>query len=80
MDGLRKLYRGDFNTMEQEWQPDGSVVITLSKNGEDKVHRFRVRNLYQADEELVEDEVIQTTTPPWITARMKEAKGHERKG
>jgi len=51
MNGLRKLKSGDFNDMSQERLPDGSVIITLSKRGEDKVYRFRVRNLYQLDEE-----------------------------
>ncbi|GAH92622.1 unnamed protein product, partial [marine sediment metagenome] len=30
-EGLRKLYTGDFNSMEQEGQSDGSTLITLSK-------------------------------------------------
>ena len=51
MSGLEKLKLGDFNDMSQEQQPDGSVIITLSKRGEDKVYKFRVRNLYQPDEE-----------------------------
>ena len=51
MEGLKKLKSGDFNDMSQEWQPDGSVIITLSKRGEDKVYKLRVRNLYQPDEE-----------------------------
>jgi len=46
-----KYEAGDFNDTQWEWQPDGSVIITLSKRGEDKVYKFRVRNLYQPDEE-----------------------------
>jgi len=53
MEGLQKLKSGDFNYMSQEWQPDGSVIITLSKRGEHKVHRFRVRDLYGPNEEEV---------------------------
>lgn len=52
--GLKKLYSGDFNSMSQEWQPDGSVIITLSKRGEDKVYRFRVKDLYGENEQEVD--------------------------
>lgn len=73
MKGLHKLYTGDFNTMHVEGQPDGSQVITLTKRGEDKVYRFRVKNLYQEDEEVLEDEVITVETPKHIKKRVKEA-------
>lgn len=51
MEGLKKLKSGDFNSMGQEWQPDGSVIITLSKRSENKTYRFRVRDLYGPNEE-----------------------------
>jgi hypothetical protein len=72
-EGLRKLYRGDFNSMHVETLPDGSQRITLVKDDEDKVYRFRVKNLYQEDEEVLEDEVIKVETPAYIKKRVKEA-------
>ena len=75
MEGLDRLYRGDFNTYVAEEQPDGSVIITLSKRGEGKSYRFRVRDLYGPDEELLEHEVIETKPPQHVLDRMKEAKG-----
>ena len=54
MEGLEKLKSGDFNDMSQEWQPDGSVIITLSKRGEDKVYKFRVKDLYGPNEKEVD--------------------------
>ncbi|GAH90743.1 unnamed protein product, partial [marine sediment metagenome] len=33
MTGLEKLKTGDFNSMNQEEQPDGSVIIILAKQG-----------------------------------------------
>ena len=54
MSGLEKLKSGDFNDMSQEWQPDGSVIITLSKRGEDKVYKFRVKDLYGKNEKEVD--------------------------
>lgn len=78
MEGLNKLYSGDFNTMDQEWQPDGSVIITLSKVGEGKTYRFRVKDLYGKDEEVLEHKVIGTKPPKYLVKRMKEAKKHGR--
>ena len=72
--GLRKLYSSDFNQMYQEWQPDGSVIITLSKDNEDKTYRFRVKDLYEEHEEVLEHEEISAGPPQWITDRMNEAK------
>jgi len=73
MKGISKLYRGDFNTMNVEQQPDGSQVITLTKDGENKIYRFRVKNLYQEDEEVLEDEVLMVEIPKHIKKRVKEA-------
>lgn len=56
-EGLEKLKTGDFNNMSQEKQPDGSILITLSKRGEGKTYRFRVKDLYGANEEVLEEEV-----------------------
>ncbi len=54
---LEKLKSGDFNNMSQELKSDGSVIITLSKRGEGKVYRFRVKDLYGKNEEVLEEEV-----------------------
>jgi len=75
-EGLKKLYSGDFNTMGQEKQPDGSVIITLSKRGENKSYRFRVKDLYGENEEVLDHRVISTGAPQWVKDRMEEAQGH----
>lgn len=72
--GLRKLYSGDFNSMTQGWQPDGSVIITLAKDGEKKSYRLKVKDLYGENEEVLEHEVIPTGPPQWVIDRMEEAK------
>ena len=46
--------------MNQAWQPDGSVIITLASRNYKEVYRFRVKNLYQEGEEVLEEEVIET--------------------
>lgn len=75
--GHKKLYSGDFNSMSQEWQPDGSVIITLSKEGEKKAYKFKVTDLYGENEEVTEHQVIPTGPPQWVIDRMEEAQhGH----
>ena len=78
-EGLRKLYTGDFNNLESERQPDGSSIVILSKRGEVKIYRFRVKELYGEHEEVLEHEVIDKRPPRYILDRMKEAKEHEHK-
>lgn len=50
---LKRLHEGNFNYMGQETQPDGSIIITLTKDGEPRSYRFRVQNLYQEGEREV---------------------------
>ena len=73
MEGLEKLKLGDFNDMSQEQQPDGSVLVTLTKRGDPHVYRFRVKDLYGENEEVLEHQVIPTGPPQWVKDRMKEA-------
>ena len=59
MSGVDKLKSGDFNEMSQEVQSDGSVIITLSKRGEGKVYRFKIKDLYGENEEVLWEEEIE---------------------
>jgi len=73
--GLAKLYSGDFNHCSSCQQPDGSVIITLSKRGEDKTYRLKVKGLYEENEEVLEHEIIESSKiPKHIKDRMEEAK------
>ena len=54
MKGLQALKKGEFNTMNQEWQPDGSVIVTLVDNKTGKVYKFRVIDLYGPNEQEVD--------------------------
>lgn len=58
-DGLARYKAGDFNSSHQEELPDGIKIITLSKRGEDVTYRFKVRDLYGAEETVLEDEIIE---------------------
>ena len=73
-EGLRRLYTGDFNAMMTEEQPDGSVVITLSKDGDDNDYRFKVRDLYGENEKVLKHEVVLRKAPQFVIDRMKKAK------
>jgi len=54
MKPLKVLHKGDFNDMEQHWLNDGSVIIHLHKRRGKKHYHFRVKNLYQPNEEEVD--------------------------
>lgn len=54
MNNLERLHKGKFNNMQQAWQPDGSVKITLVDRKANKSYKFRVKNLYQPDEQEVD--------------------------
>lgn len=71
-EGLRKLYAGEFNSGGVEILDDGSQRITLSSDGDNKVYRFRVENLYLADEKVLEHEVINIDTSEYMKKRIKE--------
>lgn len=59
MTGIEKLKTGDFNHMRQTDRVDDEVTVTLSKRGEGKIYRFRVKDLYGENEEVVWEEVIE---------------------
>jgi hypothetical protein len=52
-----RLAKGEFNHMSQQPQPDGSVLVTLTKRGDPHVYTMRVRNLYRLDEVVLEEKV-----------------------
>lgn len=49
----KRLEKGNFNYMTQEGQPDGSVVISLTKLHDPKLYKLCVKKLYQPDEEIL---------------------------
>lgn len=69
---LYRLYQGDYNFMTQEWQSDGTVIVSLYKHNDDKIHRLHIKNLYQENEELIKDEIVTAKVPNHILNRMRE--------
>ena len=54
MKPLKMFHKGKFNDLNQEWQPDGTVIITIHGREEKQFHRFRVKNLYEPNEEEID--------------------------
>lgn len=50
-----RLAKGDWNDMSQEHQPDGSILVTLTKRGDPNIYRLRVKGLYTKDEVVLEE-------------------------
>jgi len=50
------LARGEFNSMSQARQPDGSVLITLIKRGDPHRYTMLVRDLYGPNEIVLREE------------------------
>jgi hypothetical protein len=73
-EGLRKLYLGDFHKLNMGILDDGSVIVILVKDDEDRVYRFRVRDLYGPNEEVLEHEVIEDKMPDYIKKRIEDAR------
>ena len=52
-----RLARGDFNDMNQEEQPNGSVLVTLARRGDNHVYRMWIKDLHQPSEVVIKEEV-----------------------
>ena len=54
---LDRLLTGDFNHMSQERQPDGSVLVTMTKRGDPHVYKMWVRDLYKPSQVVIKEEI-----------------------
>ena len=52
MKPIERVHQGKFNNMHQEWQPDGSVIITISDRKEKKAWELKVKDLYKKKEKV----------------------------
>ena len=50
--------KGIVNTVNYNWNPDGSVVVTIYKDGWKRSYTFKARNLFRENEEILEDEEV----------------------
>lgn len=56
--GLAMIKAGDFNSMNQDWQNDTDVLVTLDKRGDPVIYELLIRNLYRPGEEVLEEREI----------------------
>lgn len=52
-----RLRQGDFNHASQELQPDGSLLVKLTKRGDNHIYKLWVRDLYLPTEVVIKEEV-----------------------
>jgi hypothetical protein len=52
-----RLARGEFNNMSQARQPDGSLLVTLTRRGDPHTYRMWVRDLYGPKEVVLREEI-----------------------
>lgn len=52
-----RLAQGEFNYMSQEQLPDGSVLVTMTKRGDNHVYKMIVRDLYKPTEKVLKETV-----------------------
>jgi len=52
-----RLKTGDFNHMSQQVEPDGSVLVTLTKRGDPHIYKMWVKDLYLPTEKVIKEEV-----------------------
>ncbi|GAI38280.1 unnamed protein product [marine sediment metagenome] len=79
-EGIRKYYLGEWNTCAGKDCDDGSQQIILSSVKSDKIYRFRVKDLYGENEQVLEYQEIIAKTPEYIKQRMAEAKQIQKGG
>lgn len=53
------LTNGNFNYMSQERQPDGSLMVVLTKRGDNHIYKLWVRDLYRPGEVVIKEEITE---------------------
>lgn len=66
--------------MSQDWQADGSVIITLSKRGDPTIYKLHVKELWGEAEEMLDYREISEEVPAYMITRLEEAKHHGKAG
>lgn len=73
-EGQRRLYSGDYNYINQEWQGDGSVIVTVQGGKSGRTHRLHVVALNEEAEEVLIEIEEESGPPEWMKKRLKAAK------
>jgi hypothetical protein len=62
--GVDRLKSGDFNTMNVETLADGSQMVTLVKDDDNIVYKFKATNLFKRAEKITEYQEIKIGGKP----------------
>ena len=73
--GQRRLYRGEYNYMQQEWQPDGSCIVTITGGSHPDGRRMHISDLWGPAETVLSEDALPPGPPPHIRQRLAEAAG-----
>jgi hypothetical protein len=53
------MTKGEFNYMSQVKQPDGSLLVTLTRHGDNHIYKLWVRDLYLPTELVIKEEITE---------------------
>lgn len=71
--GLARYYAGDFNSLSQQWQPDGSVIMTFWRDDEQTAVVLHVADLHGDAESAISERAIERVATVRVRARQMEA-------
>lgn len=72
--GQIKLYGLQFNRMNQEWQEDGTVIVTLSSGNDDAVTVMHIQDFQGPKETILSEESTIAAVPDHLKSRALEAR------
>jgi hypothetical protein len=71
--GIERLYLNDFNHMQQQWQDDGSVIVTFYRSTDEQAVSMHIDDLYGPKEEILLELAVPMGPPAHILARQSAA-------
>lgn len=75
MNGIYRLYEGDYNVCNQVWQDDGSCIVTFFRHDEDTATVLHVEDLHGPKEKVRSEKTLDRSVPQHILTRQLLAKG-----
>lgn len=70
--GQQLLYTSQANFIHQDWQADGTVIVTLSRHGDPNEIVMHVSDLYGPNETVI-NETVRPKVNPIIAGRITQA-------
>lgn len=67
------LYSGEFSSMSQQWQSDGSCIVTIVSKDGASVVQSHVSALYEDAESVLSEKVLPTAHTATVAARFAAA-------